>query len=163
MALTEVITPTSIPPERDPRDLRDGCTAAIEATGLPAYVTGVARRVPSSTAPRRWENRDSLHIDERVTYLAWLVQQNRGVFEVAVVQAGDLDDGHHAHGGGRSPLRRELRGARDDADSQQNLTTGAAPAVACERARPSADQISRRSHDEYDRARDIDLELVDRL
>ena len=83
VALTEVMT-------RDVYDhlngihtiLQEGCTAAIERTGLPAYVTGVGAKgsVIYSATPVR-EYRDSLGIDERITYLAWLVQQNRGVFK----------------------------------------------------------------------------------
>jgi glutamate-1-semialdehyde 2,1-aminomutase len=83
VALTEVMTPDVYPHLNAIHAiLRDGCTAAIEATGLPAYVTGVGAKgsVIYSATPVR-EYRDSLHIDERVTYLAWLVQQNRGVFK----------------------------------------------------------------------------------
>jgi glutamate-1-semialdehyde 2,1-aminomutase len=62
--------------------LAEGCTAAIVRTGLPAYVTGKGAKgsVIYSAAPVR-EYRDSLRIDERITYLAWLFQQNRGVFK----------------------------------------------------------------------------------
>ncbi len=62
--------------------LAEGCTAVIERYALPAYVTGVGAKgsVIYSATPVR-EYRDSLHVDERITYLAWLVQQNRGVFK----------------------------------------------------------------------------------
>jgi glutamate-1-semialdehyde 2,1-aminomutase len=83
VALTEVMTPDVYPHLNAIHAiLQDGCTAAIEATGLPAYVTGVGAKgsVIYSATPVR-EYRDSLAIDERITYLAWLVQQNRGVFK----------------------------------------------------------------------------------
>jgi glutamate-1-semialdehyde 2,1-aminomutase len=62
--------------------LADGCGAAIERHGLPAYVTGLGAKgsVIYSATPVR-EYRDTIGIDERITYLAWLVQQNRGVFK----------------------------------------------------------------------------------
>jgi glutamate-1-semialdehyde 2,1-aminomutase len=62
--------------------LSDGCTAAIQSYGLPAYVTGMGAKgsVIYSGTPVR-EYRDSIAIDERITYLAWLFQQNRGVFK----------------------------------------------------------------------------------
>jgi glutamate-1-semialdehyde aminotransferase len=62
--------------------LKDGLDAAIERHRLPAYVTGVGAKgsVIYSTTPVR-EYRDSIGIDERVTYLAWLFQQNGGVFK----------------------------------------------------------------------------------
>jgi glutamate-1-semialdehyde 2,1-aminomutase len=62
--------------------LNDGCTAAIEKHRLPAHVTGVGAKgsVIYSATPVR-EYRDAVGIDERITYLAWLVQQNRGVFK----------------------------------------------------------------------------------
>jgi glutamate-1-semialdehyde 2,1-aminomutase len=82
-ALTEVLT-------REAYDHLDelhstlaaGCGAAIEKYGLPAYVTGVGAKgsVIYSATPVR-EYRDAIGIDERITYLAWLVQQNRGVFK----------------------------------------------------------------------------------
>jgi glutamate-1-semialdehyde 2,1-aminomutase len=64
------------------RILVDGCTAAIDAHRLPAHVTGVGAKgsVIYSATPVR-EYRDAVGIDERITYLAWLVQQNRGVFK----------------------------------------------------------------------------------
>jgi glutamate-1-semialdehyde 2,1-aminomutase len=62
--------------------LAEGCTAAIEKHRLPAYVTGAGAKgsVIYSATPVR-EYRDAIGIDERITYLAWLFQQNRGVFK----------------------------------------------------------------------------------
>ena len=83
VALTEVMTP-------DVYDhlngiykiLSDGCTAAIETHRLPAYVTGVGAKGSVIYSPTKVkEYRDAMGIDERITYLAWLVQQNRGVFK----------------------------------------------------------------------------------
>jgi glutamate-1-semialdehyde 2,1-aminomutase len=81
--LTEVLT-------RDAYDhfnaihkvLADGCTSVIEKYRLPAYVTGLGAKgsVIYSRTPVR-EYRDAIGIDERITYLAWLFQQNRGVFK----------------------------------------------------------------------------------
>jgi glutamate-1-semialdehyde 2,1-aminomutase len=81
--LTEVLT-------RDAYDrfdaihkvLADGCTAVIERYGLPAYVTGRGAKgsVIYSPTPVR-EYRDAMLIDERITYVAWLFQQNRGIFK----------------------------------------------------------------------------------
>ena len=64
------------------KTLSDGCGAAIERHNLPAYVTGLGAKgsVIYSATPVR-EYRDTIAIDERVTYLAWLFQQNRGVFK----------------------------------------------------------------------------------
>jgi glutamate-1-semialdehyde 2,1-aminomutase len=64
------------------RTLQEGCEAAIAEHGLPAYVTGLGAKgsVIYSATPVR-EYRDSVKIDERITYLAWLFQQNRGVFK----------------------------------------------------------------------------------
>jgi len=64
------------------KTLADGCGAAIERHNLPAYVAGLGAKgsVIYSATPVR-EYRDSVGIDERVTYLAWLFQQNRGVFK----------------------------------------------------------------------------------
>jgi glutamate-1-semialdehyde 2,1-aminomutase len=64
------------------RVLVEGCTRAIERFGLPAYVTGMGAKgsVIYSATPVR-EYRDTIGIDERITYLAWLFQQNRGVFK----------------------------------------------------------------------------------
>ena len=62
--------------------LKEGIGAAIERHRLPAYVTGVGAKgsVIYSPTPVR-EYRDTIGIDERVTYLAWLFQQNGGVFK----------------------------------------------------------------------------------
>jgi glutamate-1-semialdehyde 2,1-aminomutase len=62
--------------------LKEGLGAAIERHRLPAYVSGVGAKgsVIYSATPVR-EYRDTLGIDERVTYLAWLFQQNGGVFK----------------------------------------------------------------------------------
>jgi len=64
------------------RALADGCGAVIDHHRLPAYVTGMGAKgsVIYSATPVR-EYRDSIPIDERITYLAWLFQQNRGVFK----------------------------------------------------------------------------------
>ena len=62
--------------------LSEGCGAAIDEHRLPAYVTGLGAKgsVIYSPTPVR-EYRDAIGIDERITYLAWLFQQNRGVFK----------------------------------------------------------------------------------
>jgi glutamate-1-semialdehyde 2,1-aminomutase len=62
--------------------LKERLSAVIERYRLPAYVTGIGAKgsVIYSTTPVR-EYRDSLAIDERITYLAWLFQQNGGVFK----------------------------------------------------------------------------------
>ena len=82
-ALTEVLT-------RDAYDhfnaihkvLDDGCTSVIEKYALPAHVSGIGAKgsVIYSSTPVR-EYRDAIGIDERITYIAWLFQQNRGVFK----------------------------------------------------------------------------------
>jgi glutamate-1-semialdehyde 2,1-aminomutase len=62
--------------------LEDGLTSVVESYGLPCYVTGAGAKgsVIYSKRPVR-EYRDAVGIDERITYLAWLMQQNRGVFK----------------------------------------------------------------------------------
>jgi glutamate-1-semialdehyde 2,1-aminomutase len=62
--------------------LKERLSAVIERYRLPAYVTGIGAKgsVIYSITPVR-EYRDSLGIDERITYLAWLFQQNGGVFK----------------------------------------------------------------------------------
>ena len=62
--------------------LAEGCSAAIDEHQLPAYVAGLGAKgsVIYSATPVR-EYRDSLGVDERITYLAWLFQLNRGVFK----------------------------------------------------------------------------------
>jgi glutamate-1-semialdehyde 2,1-aminomutase len=64
------------------RALADGCGAVIEEYRLPAYVAGMGAKgsVIYSATPVR-EYRDAVGIDERITYLAWLFQLNRGVFK----------------------------------------------------------------------------------
>jgi glutamate-1-semialdehyde 2,1-aminomutase len=82
-ALTEVLTPEAYEQfGRIDKRLKDGLTSVIEKHGLPAHVTGVGAKgsVIYSATPVR-EYRDTLGIDERITYLAWLFQQNRGVFK----------------------------------------------------------------------------------
>ncbi len=83
IALTEVMTPDVYDHLNGiHKILVDGCTAAIEKHRLPAYVTGVGAKgsVIYRATPVK-EYRDAVGIDERITYLAWLVQQNRGVFK----------------------------------------------------------------------------------
>jgi glutamate-1-semialdehyde 2,1-aminomutase len=62
--------------------MKDGLTAVIEKYALPAYVSGIGAKgsVIYSATPVR-EYRDTVGIDERISYLAWLFQQNRGVFK----------------------------------------------------------------------------------
>jgi glutamate-1-semialdehyde 2,1-aminomutase len=81
--LTEVLTKDAYDRlDRVHDALAEGCGAVIERHRLPAYVTGVGAKgsVIYSASPVR-EYRDTLRIDERITYLAWLFQQNRGVFK----------------------------------------------------------------------------------
>jgi glutamate-1-semialdehyde 2,1-aminomutase len=62
--------------------LHEGLTAAIDRYRLPAYVAGIGAKgsvIYSPTEVR--EYRDTLATDERISYLAWLMQQNRGVFK----------------------------------------------------------------------------------
>jgi glutamate-1-semialdehyde 2,1-aminomutase len=82
-ALTEVLTKDAYGHlDELHRILSEGCTAAIEEYRLPAYVSGAGAKgsVIYSATPVR-EYRDTIGIDERITYLAWLFQQNRGVFK----------------------------------------------------------------------------------
>jgi len=82
-ALTEVLTADAYEHFTAIHEvLAEGCGAAIERHGLPAYVTGLGAKgsVIYSSTPVK-EYRDTLEIDERITYLAWLFQQNRGVFK----------------------------------------------------------------------------------
>ena len=62
--------------------LADGCTSVIEKYRLPAVRPGLGAKgsVIYSATPVR-EYRDAMGIDERITYIAWLFQQNRGVFK----------------------------------------------------------------------------------
>jgi glutamate-1-semialdehyde 2,1-aminomutase len=82
-ALTEVLTPDAYEGfNRIDKRLKDGLTAVIEHYRLPAYVTGVgAKGSVIYSANEVKEYRDAVGIDERITYLAWLFQQNRGVFK----------------------------------------------------------------------------------
>ena len=62
--------------------MKDGLSDVIERYALPAYVTGIGAKgsVIYSATPVR-EYRDAVGIDERISYAAWLFQQNRGVFK----------------------------------------------------------------------------------
>jgi glutamate-1-semialdehyde 2,1-aminomutase len=82
-ALTEVLIPEAyVHLNEIHAELDRGLTEVINKYRLPAYVAGLGAKgsVIYSATPVR-EYRDSLAIDERVTYLAWLFQQNRGVFK----------------------------------------------------------------------------------
>ena len=86
--------------------LKEGLRAVIDRYRLPAYVTGIGAKgsvIYSPTEVR--EYRDAIAIDERITYLAWLMQQNRGVF--------------------KSPWSKQetwtLSVAHDDADAQRYI------------------------------------------
>ena len=64
-----------------PRVFR-GPKAVAERYRLPCYATGVGAKgsvIYSKQQVR--EYRDAVGIDERISYLAWLFQQNRGVFK----------------------------------------------------------------------------------
>ncbi|MBA3363894.1 MAG: aspartate aminotransferase family protein, partial [Actinobacteria bacterium] len=64
------------------RALKDGLRPIIDRYRLPAYVTGIGAKGSVTYSPTEVrEYRDTIGIDERVTYLAWLMQQNRGVFK----------------------------------------------------------------------------------
>ncbi len=81
--LLEVLVPEAYEGfNRIDKAMKDGLTSVIESTGLPASVSGVGAKgsVIYSTKPVR-EYRDAVGIDERISYLAWLFQQNRGVFK----------------------------------------------------------------------------------
>jgi glutamate-1-semialdehyde 2,1-aminomutase len=81
--LTEVLTKDAYERLNAVHDaLAEGCGAVIEHHRLPAYVTGLGAKgsVIYSATPVR-EFRDTIGIDERITYLAWLFQMNRGVFK----------------------------------------------------------------------------------
>jgi glutamate-1-semialdehyde 2,1-aminomutase len=82
-ALKEVMTREVYPGfDHIDRFMKDGLTAVIEKHGLPCYVSGLGAKgsVIYSRQPVR-EYRDAVGIDERISYLAWLFQQNRGVFK----------------------------------------------------------------------------------
>ena len=81
--LTQVLTRDAYPGlDRLHGLLDERLSAVIERYRLPAYVTGRGAKgsVIYSPTPVR-EYRDALGIDERITYLAWLFQQNGGVFK----------------------------------------------------------------------------------
>jgi glutamate-1-semialdehyde 2,1-aminomutase len=82
-ALTEVLVPDVYEHfNRIDKVMQDGLASVVESYGLPCHVTGLGAKgsVIYSTQPVR-EYRDAVGIDERITYLAWLMQQNRGVFK----------------------------------------------------------------------------------
>jgi glutamate-1-semialdehyde 2,1-aminomutase len=82
-ALTQVLVAEAYEQfERIDKAMKDGLTAVIEKTGIPAHVSGVGAKgsVIYCATPVR-EYRDVVGIDERISYLAWLFQQNRGVFK----------------------------------------------------------------------------------
>ena len=81
--LLEVLTPDAyVRLHEIDRMLKNGLRPIIDRYRLPAYVTGIGAKgsVTYSLTEVR-EYRDTIGIDERVTYLAWLMQQNRGVFK----------------------------------------------------------------------------------
>lgn len=81
--LTEILTPDAYDHlEHLNTILADGINSAIDRYALPAYVLtfGAKGSVIYSPTPVR-DYRDHLKVDERLSYLAWLVQQNRGVFK----------------------------------------------------------------------------------
>ena len=82
-ALTEILT-RDVYPRLDAIDaaMKAGLTDVIDRHGLPCDVTGLGAKgsVIYSKQPVR-EYRDAVGIDERISYLAWLFQQNRGVFK----------------------------------------------------------------------------------
>jgi glutamate-1-semialdehyde 2,1-aminomutase len=81
--LTEVLTPDAYEHlEKLNTILTNGINDAIDRYALPAYVLtfGAKGSVIYSRTPVR-DYRDHLKVDERISYLAWLVQQNRGVFK----------------------------------------------------------------------------------
>jgi glutamate-1-semialdehyde 2,1-aminomutase len=82
-ALTEVLTPDVYDHFNSIHKLlADGCGAAIEKRGLPAYVAGMGAKGSVIYSSKQVnEYRDVVGIDERISYLAWLFQQNRGVFK----------------------------------------------------------------------------------
>jgi glutamate-1-semialdehyde 2,1-aminomutase len=81
--LTEVLVPEVYEHfTRIDKVMKDGLNAVVEKYELPCYVTGLGAKgsVIYSNQPVR-EYRDAVGIDERISYLAWLFQQNRGVFK----------------------------------------------------------------------------------
>ena len=82
-ALTEVLTRDAYEGlNRIDRYLNQRLTAVIERYRLGAYVTGVGAKGSVIYSPTTvHEYRDTVGVDERISYLAWLFQQNRGVFK----------------------------------------------------------------------------------
>jgi glutamate-1-semialdehyde 2,1-aminomutase len=82
-ALLEVLTPDAYERLHEiDRALKDGIRPIIDGYHLPAYVTGIGAKGSVTYSAREVrEYRDTIGIDERITYLAWLFQQNRGVFK----------------------------------------------------------------------------------
>jgi glutamate-1-semialdehyde 2,1-aminomutase len=81
--LTEVLTPEVYEDfNRIDKAMKDGLQSVIEKHALPCYVSGLGAKgsVIYSKQPVR-EYRDAVGIDERISYLAWIYQQNRGVFK----------------------------------------------------------------------------------
>ncbi len=81
--LMEVLVPDAYEQlNRIDQAMKDGLTSVIERYGVPAHVTGIGAKgsVIYSDRPVR-EYRDAVGIDERISYLAWLFQQNNGVFK----------------------------------------------------------------------------------
>ena len=91
--LLEVLTPDVYEGfNRIDKVMKDGLSSVIEKYRLPAYVTGVGAKgsVIYSTKPVR-EYRDAVGIDERLSYLAWLVPAEPWRVQITVDQAGDVD------------------------------------------------------------------------
>ncbi len=81
--LFEVLTPDAYDDLRAiDATMKNGLQRVIDGYRLPCHVTGVGAKgsVIYSDTPVR-DYRDAVGIDERITYLAWLFQQNRGVFK----------------------------------------------------------------------------------
>jgi glutamate-1-semialdehyde 2,1-aminomutase len=82
-ALTEVLTKDAYPRFDELHDIiRTGVQEAIDRYRLPARITtlGAKGGVNWRAEPVR-EFRDAVDIDERLSYLAWLWQLNRGIFK----------------------------------------------------------------------------------
>jgi glutamate-1-semialdehyde 2,1-aminomutase len=81
--LLEVLTPDAYDRLREIDGiLKDGIGPVIDRYGLPAYVSGIGAKGSITYSPIEVrEYRDTIGIDERISYLAWLMQQNRGVFK----------------------------------------------------------------------------------
>jgi glutamate-1-semialdehyde 2,1-aminomutase len=81
--LTEVLTPDVYADfDRIDKAMKEGLRSVIEKHALPCYVSGLGAKgsVIYSKQPVK-EYRDAVGIDERISYLAWIYQQNRGVFK----------------------------------------------------------------------------------